>query len=62
VLHDSIKLGTEYVVNRASIRRGFNYRCGGCGVTKYDVRVIDAEVLTRANQGFRPLPAELFGL
>lgn len=62
VLWDSIKLGTEYVVNRASIRGNFFYVCGGCGTRQEGVRVVDAEVLTSGNKGFRPLPAELFGL
>jgi len=62
VLLDSIKVGAEYVVNLASIRGGFFYKCGGCGVLQLDVRVIDADRATSPAAGLRPLPAALFGL
>jgi hypothetical protein len=62
VLLDSIRLGAEYVIDRATIRGGFFYQCGGCGVKQLDVRVVDADRPGSPSAGLRPLPAELFGL
>jgi hypothetical protein len=62
VLRESIRLGTEYVINRASIRGGFGYQCGGCGAVQADIRVVDADRPSAPGAGLRPLPAELFGL
>ena len=62
VLLDSIPLGTEYVIDRASIRGGFFYQCGRCGVKQLDVRVVDADRPDAPAAGLRPLPAALFGL
>ena len=62
VLLDSIPLGTEYVIDRASIRGGFFYQCGRCGVKQLDVRVVDADRPGAPTAGLRPLPAALFGL
>lgn len=62
VLLDSIRLGTEYTVDLSSIRDGFTYRCGRCKTVHTNVRVIDADVITKLYYGLKPLPAELFGL
>ena len=45
VLLDSIKVGTEYLVDLASIRDGFVYRCGKCGMVQPNVRVLDADMV-----------------
>ncbi len=58
VLHDSIPLGTVYHVDINTIRSGFHYRCGGCGVAQDNVEVIDAA--QRSAPGLRPLPLALF--
>lgn len=62
VLHNSIRLGTEYTVDLDSIRGGFTYGCGGCGQIHDNVRVVNADSITNYRQGLRPLLAELFGL
>lgn len=62
VLLDSIRLGAEYIINRASLRGGFFYQCGGCGVKQFDVYVVDADRPGAPAAGLRPLPAALFGL
>jgi hypothetical protein len=62
VLLDSIRIGAEYLVDVASIRGGFFYRCGRCGTEQKSVRVVEASQVTRPGQGMLPLPADLFGL
>ena len=62
VLLDSIRLGTEYVIDRATLRGGFFYECGVCMKQQIDVRVVDADRPGSPGAGLRPLPAELFGL
>ena len=58
VLLDSIPVGTLYTVDWETVRGGFMYRCGGCGKTQSDVRVIDA--YDKGFQRFAPLPFDLF--
>jgi len=60
VLHDDIAVGTVYLINLSTLRDGFFYRCGRCGVQHRNVRVVDAASVRNPTALFRPLPYELF--
>ena len=62
VLLDSIRIGTEYVMDLDTIRSGFFYRCGQCGTVQPNVRIVYAEVRTQPSQNYQPLPCDLFGI
>jgi hypothetical protein len=60
VLDDSISIGTPYMVDLASIRKGFRYRCGRCGQAQGNVTVIDANQIIHPDAPPAPLPFDLF--
>ena len=60
VLDDRIEAGTKYIVDLASVRGGFRYRCGGCGKSQDNVTVIDANQVLRPAAAPAPLPYDLF--
>jgi len=59
VLKDHIGIGTPYMIDDSTIRSGFRYRCGRCGLVQLNVKVVNAydEGLNRMS----PLPYSLFG-
>lgn len=59
VLHPDIGIGTVYEVDTATLRDGFLYTCGGCGLPQ-PVAVMDARSKNRPWDIPRPLPAALF--
>ncbi len=60
VLHDDIALGTLYTIDLASVRSGFAYHCGGCGMVQRNVRVVNASSVRNPNAPLRPMPFDLF--
>lgn len=60
VLRDEITVGTVYMVNLATIRGGFDYRCGKCGRLQKDVTVIDAAQRLSKAPTIMPVPWGLF--
>lgn len=58
VLKESIGLGHEYILDTETIRKGFQYFCGGCDSWVEDITVINATQTER--DGFAPLPYDLF--
>ena len=55
---ESIGLGQDYIVDTETIRKGFQYLCGGCGALLNDITVISASQTKR--EGFAALPYDLF--
>jgi hypothetical protein len=60
VLDDRIELGAKYIVDLASTRGGFRYRCGKCGKSQDNVTVIDANQILKPDAAPAPLPYDLF--
>jgi hypothetical protein len=58
VLNESIGLGQEYIVDIETIRKGYQYFCGGCKTMLNDITVISASQTKR--EGFAALPYDLF--
>lgn len=59
VLHDDIKIGAEYRIDRSTLRHDFQYTCGGCG-KEQRVSVVNASCIINPNAPLRPFPADLF--
>ena len=60
VLHDDIKVGTEYIVFPATELDDGYYRCGRCGREQLDIRVIDVIPVSSPHTPPMPLPRDLF--
>jgi hypothetical protein len=60
VLDDSIQLGTVYNADADSVRHLYRYRCGGCGKTQDNVRVIKCSQKLNPDMPMAPLPLALF--
>ncbi len=61
VLDDSIPIGTIYVADVTTFRRGFTYKCGGCGrIQKNSVAVINCSQQLHPERPMAPLPFGLF--
>ncbi len=60
VLHDDIALGTLYTIDLASVRSGFAYGCGRCGMVQRNVRVVNASSVKNPDAPLRPMPFDLF--
>lgn len=59
-LDSIIHVGAEYIIDMSSVRRGFIYYCGGCGVKQNDIVVVDASQTLNPSAPMMPLPYRLF--
>jgi hypothetical protein len=57
VLKESINIGHMYLVDLESVRKGFNFFCGGCKTWYNDITVINAQ---SGKKEMAPLPYDLF--
>ena len=60
VLHDDIRVGTEYIVFPATEVDDGYYRCSRCGTEQRDIRVIDVIPVSNPHTPPTPLPRDLF--
>lgn len=59
VLDDSIKLGTEYMIDHAPIP-DMKYGCGFCGRVQIGVKMVMANQIIHPDWPMAPLPLSLF--